>query len=98
MLKPGGKMVYATCSVLPSLKYSYLLTFLTSEAGQNFKLLKDKSILAHKSSYDGFYMALLEKTISRKTFTHFLLRFVLILVLLKFQMGIMTLQQGVDIL
>ncbi|MDA9900635.1 RsmB/NOP family class I SAM-dependent RNA methyltransferase [bacterium] len=64
MLKPGGKMVYATCSVLPSENQEQVATFLTSEAGQNFKLLKDKSILAHKSSYDGFYMALLEKTIS----------------------------------
>ena len=64
MLKPGGKMVYATCSVLPSENQEQVATFLTSVAGQNFKLLKDKSILAHKSSYDGFYMALLEKTIS----------------------------------
>ena len=64
MLKPGGKMVYATCSVLPSENQEQVATFLTSEAGQNFKLLKDKSILAHKSGYDGFYMALLEKTIS----------------------------------
>jgi 16S rRNA (cytosine967-C5)-methyltransferase len=64
MLKPGGKMVYATCSVLPSENQEQVATFLTSEAGQSFKLLKDKSILAHKSSYDGFYMALLEKTIS----------------------------------
>ena len=64
MLKPGGKMGYATCSVLPSENQEQVATFLTSEAGQNFKLLKDKSILAHKSSYDGFYMALLEKTIS----------------------------------
>jgi 16S rRNA (cytosine967-C5)-methyltransferase len=49
---------------LPSENQEQVATFLTSEAGQNFKLLKDKSILAHKSSYDGFYMALLEKTIS----------------------------------
>jgi len=61
MLKPGGKMVYATCSVLPSENQAQIETFLTSEAGQNFKLIKDKSILAHQSGYDGFYMALLEK-------------------------------------
>jgi 16S rRNA (cytosine967-C5)-methyltransferase len=64
MLKPGGKMVYATCSVLPSENQEQVATFLTSEAGQNFKLLKDKRILAHKCGYDGFYMALLEKNIS----------------------------------
>ena len=61
MLKPGGKMVYATCSVLPSENQAQIETFLTSEAGQSFILIKDKSILAHQSGYDGFYMALLEK-------------------------------------
>jgi len=61
MLKPGGKMVYATCSLLPSENQAQIETFLTSEAGQSFKLIKDKSILAHQSGYDGFYMALLEK-------------------------------------
>ena len=61
MLKPNGKMVYATCSVLPSENQNQVYKFLESEAGQYFKLIKDKSILAHKSGFDGFYMALLEK-------------------------------------
>ena len=61
MLKPGGKMVYATCSVLPSENQAQIETFLVSKAGQSFNLIKDKSILAHQSGYDGFYMALLEK-------------------------------------
>lgn len=61
MLKPGGKMVYATCSVLPSENQAQIETFLVSKAGQSFNLIKDKSILAHHSGYDGFYMALLEK-------------------------------------
>lgn len=61
ILKPGGKMVYATCSVLPSENQEQIKTFLTSKEGQNFDLIKDKSILAHQSGYDGFYMALLEK-------------------------------------
>ena len=63
MLKPGGKMVYATCSVLPSENQAQIETFLVSKAGQNFNLIKDKSILAHQSGYDGFYMALLKKSI-----------------------------------
>jgi 16S rRNA (cytosine967-C5)-methyltransferase len=63
ILKPGGKMVYATCSVLPSENQTQVATFLTSEVGQKFKLIKDKSILAYKSGYDGFFMALLEKSI-----------------------------------
>ena len=61
ILKPGGKMVYATCSVLPSENQAQIETFLVSKAGQSFNLIKDKSILAHQSGYDGFYMALLEK-------------------------------------
>ncbi|WP_411767055.1 RsmB/NOP family class I SAM-dependent RNA methyltransferase [Winogradskyella sp. A3E31] len=61
MLKDGGKMVYATCSVLPSENEKQIEKFLNSEAGKSFKLIKDKKILAHKSGFDGFYMALLEK-------------------------------------
>ena len=63
ILKPGGKMVYATCSVLPSENQAQIETFLVSKAGQSFNLIKDKSILAHQSGYDGFYMALLKKSI-----------------------------------
>ncbi|MDO1501006.1 RsmB/NOP family class I SAM-dependent RNA methyltransferase [Winogradskyella maritima] len=61
MVKDGGKMVYATCSVLPSENEKQVEQFLNSEAGAPFKLIKDKKILAHKSGFDGFYMALLEK-------------------------------------
>lgn len=61
MLKPGGKMVYATCSVLPSENQKQVDDFLASESGKEFTFVKDKKVLAHKSGYDGFYMALLEK-------------------------------------
>lgn len=61
ILKKGGKMVYATCSILPSENQNQVQKFLHSENGKNFKLLKDKSILSSESGYDGFYMALLEK-------------------------------------
>ena len=61
MVKDGGKMVYATCSVLPSENEKQVEKFLASEIGKDFKLIKDKKILAYTSGYDGFYMALLEK-------------------------------------
>ncbi len=61
MLKPGGKMVYATCSILPSENQQQVEFFLASEAGKDFKFIKDKKVLSHESGYDGFYMALLEK-------------------------------------
>lgn len=63
MLKPGAKMVYATCSILPSENEKQVQQFLNTEAGQTFKLIKEKSIMAHQSGYDGFYMALMEKTL-----------------------------------
>ena len=61
MVKSGGKMVYATCSVLPSENQEQVVQFLKSENGKEFKLVKDDKILASESGYDGFYMALLEK-------------------------------------
>ena len=63
ILKPGGKMVYATCSVLPSENQEQIAKFIASEEGRQFKLINEKKIFAHKSGYDGFYMALLEKPI-----------------------------------
>lgn len=61
IVKPGGKLVYATCSVLPSENGQQVRHFLTTEAGKNFNFVKDKSILASESGFDGFYMALLER-------------------------------------
>lgn len=61
MVKPGGKMVYATCSVLPSENQEQVKIFLTSDAGKDFTFVSDKKVLAHISGFDGFYMALLEK-------------------------------------
>ena len=61
MVKPGGKMVYATCSILPSENRKQDDKFLTSESGKEFTFLKEKNVFAHISGFDGFYMALLEK-------------------------------------
>lgn len=61
IVKPGGKLVYATCSVLPSENQNQVQKFLSSESGKDFIFVKDKKILVHKSGFDGFYMALLER-------------------------------------
>lgn len=61
IVKDGGKLVYATCSILPSENQQQVQLFLASDAGQNFSLVKDHKVLSHISGYDGFYMALLEK-------------------------------------
>ncbi|CAL2086637.1 RsmB/NOP family class I SAM-dependent RNA methyltransferase [Tenacibaculum sp. 190524A05c] len=61
MVKSGGKLVYATCSVLPSENQEQVEQFLSSEAGKDFSFVSDKKVLSHESGFDGFYMALLEK-------------------------------------
>ena len=63
ILKPGGKMVYATCSILPQENLDQVKSFLSSEEGADFSIISDKKIYASKSGFDGFYMALLEKKI-----------------------------------
>ena len=57
LLKKGGKLVYATCSVLPSENHQQVATFLASEAGKDFKLEAEEVVFANQSGYDGFYMA-----------------------------------------
>lgn len=61
MVKVGGKMVYATCSVLPSENQEQIKKFLNSENGKDFKFIKEEKILAHQSGFDGFYMCLMER-------------------------------------
>lgn len=64
IVKPGGKMVYATCSVLPSENQQQVEKFLASDAGKEFTFIKDSKILASESGFDGFYMALLQRKIN----------------------------------
>ncbi|MBN7814769.1 RsmB/NOP family class I SAM-dependent RNA methyltransferase [Algoriphagus pacificus] len=61
MLKSGGQMVYATCSILPSENQEQVQKFLNSEAGKDFELIEDQKVLSHESGFDGFYIARLLK-------------------------------------
>lgn len=61
IVKPGGKLVYATCSILPSENQEQVQKFLKTEEGKKFKLIEDKNIFAYQTGFDGFYMALMEK-------------------------------------
>jgi 16S rRNA (cytosine967-C5)-methyltransferase len=60
MVKPGGLLVYATCSILPTENQVQVQDFLNSPEGEFFQLDSDEKILAHKSGYDGFYYAVLK--------------------------------------
>lgn len=63
IVKPGGKLVYATCSVLPSENQEQVEKFLKTDNGKKFTFIKDQKILASESGFDGFYMALLERKV-----------------------------------
>lgn len=59
MVKSGGAMVYATCSILPSENQEQVEKFLKNHT--EFKLVREKQIFPSQSGFDGFYMAYLEK-------------------------------------
>ncbi len=61
MVKPGGQLVYATCSILPSENEMQVKAFLAREEGKDFTLLNEEKILPSKSGFDGFYISLLQK-------------------------------------
>jgi len=58
ILKKGGQMIYATCSILPSENNEQVEKFL--ENNPDFTLLKDQKIMPSEG-YDGFYMALIKR-------------------------------------
>ena len=59
MLKVGGQLVYATCSILPSENEEQVQKFLAKHP--EFDFISENKIAASISGFDGFYMALLEK-------------------------------------
>jgi 16S rRNA (cytosine967-C5)-methyltransferase len=58
MLKPGGRLVYATCSILPSENRAAVDHLL--EQG-DFALLEERPVSPAASGWDGFYAAVLVK-------------------------------------
>ena len=53
MLKKGGQLVYATCSILPSENEEQIKKFLESEVGKDFELLEERKVFAQESGFDG---------------------------------------------
>lgn len=59
MVKLGGQIVYATCSILPIENTQQVETFL--QQNSSFEMVKQEIISPNQSGFDGFYMALLKK-------------------------------------
>jgi 16S rRNA (cytosine967-C5)-methyltransferase len=58
MLKPGGRLVYATCSILPSENRAQIERLLDSG---KFTLVSECPVSPAGSGFDGFYAAALQK-------------------------------------
>jgi 16S rRNA (cytosine967-C5)-methyltransferase len=60
MVKTGGKMVYATCSILPSESEDQVKRFMKANK-KDWKFISAHRTSVAKDGSDGFYMALLQK-------------------------------------
>ena len=57
-LKPGGTLVYSTCSLEPEENSQVVTTFLAEQP--QFKLIKERSLLPFRDNVDGAYVAKLK--------------------------------------
>ncbi len=60
MLKPGGKLLYATCSILPSENQNQIESLLQKNPNA-YKLISQHTILPAQTGHDGFHASLLIK-------------------------------------
>lgn len=58
ILKSGGKMIYATCSILPSENQEQVKKFLKNNT--DFEFIKDEKVMP-SDGYDGFYLAVIQR-------------------------------------
>lgn len=60
MLRPGGMMVYATCSLIEEENQKQIQDFLDRKKGE-YTLISERQLLPTELDVDGFYMALIKK-------------------------------------
>lgn len=56
-VKEGGKLIYATCSILPSENQDQIEWFLSQKEGADYLLEKEETHYSHQTQFDGFYTA-----------------------------------------
>jgi 16S rRNA (cytosine967-C5)-methyltransferase len=61
MTKPGGRLVYSTCSILPSENEKQVEAFLAKHEGE-WTLVEEKKFAPGENGYDGFYSAALVRS------------------------------------
>ena len=60
LLKPGGRLVYSTCSIEPQENVQLVRAVLKEAPG--WQMLEDKLLLPHRDGVDGAYAALIERS------------------------------------
>jgi 16S rRNA (cytosine967-C5)-methyltransferase len=61
-VRPGGRILYATCSLLPEENAEQVDDFLASEAGSGWTLVHSEQLLPSMGDTDGHFAALLERS------------------------------------
>ena len=59
LLKPGGRLVYSTCTVLPAENGQNVRRFL--EERPDYRLVRERTLFPDRDGTDGFYFAVLER-------------------------------------
>jgi len=56
LVKAGGSLIYATCSILPSENGKQLQEFLSSDEGADFELAEEYTLWPSVTGFDGFFV------------------------------------------